>query len=768
MHRSHPYIGGSPAVGRARRALVLLTIALASASAVHAVPATAAPQKGGTAADRPPAPAAPAPPAAVDYRRVTAPASDFDRVAATATADGIRAIANLQVTFTPEGYLGPAGVAAQRAAIVGARDDLLRSLGGTPFVVLRTYESVPAVALRLTAPAFAALRASGKVAAIADDEPLTMALDNSTATIEAKETTQLDRTGAGRVIAVLDTGIEASHPFLQQNGIGPSKVIAEACFLSGGSGNGGPGGCPNGLNTQVGAGAGAPCTYVGCEHGTHVAGIAAGHRTASIPFSGVAPDANLVSIRVMYSGQITSPSDQQAGLGHVYALATTGSNPLKIAAVNISIGGSLAHAVCDSTNLSYKQAIDNLESIGIPTVIAAGNHGSHTGVSEPACISSAITVGATLVPTNGTAESLWASSASSWQVDLLAPGVDITSSVTGGLLSARTGTSSAAPHVAGAWAVLKQVKPVASVAEILFDLQSTGKPITDTVSGLIRPRVRVLAGSVLVGDTGFVEAESYAGGAQLGLVSNGVGLATRAGGPASGPITISGIPSGSTIQAAFLYWMTIGGPDPSVILQGVVRTGTLVGASRNTCWFTVNQQGPNRVYRAAVPASSVPGNGSYTVSGVGGFDGIDGQGASLLVVYKGPVVDPRTKVIRLRHGSMTVNSPYEYMGHSFQNLSVPANPDMVQLNVGVGDGGPDPEGPLWLTANTVTSPNAFSGSDGPSWDDLTIAAPANSLQAGSVVTSNWLTASSYQFADCLAWAYAALSYRTPAPRNQPK
>ncbi|MGX7674457.1 S8 family serine peptidase [Plantactinospora sp. DSM 117369] len=54
--------------------------------------------------------------------------------------------------------------------------------------------------------------------------------------------------GAGQVIAVLDTGVEVSHPFLS------GRVIEEARYSLSGH-------CPNGSTSQTGAGSAAPCTY---------------------------------------------------------------------------------------------------------------------------------------------------------------------------------------------------------------------------------------------------------------------------------------------------------------------------------------------------------------------------------------------------------------------------------------------------------------------------------------------------------------------------
>jgi hypothetical protein len=76
-------------------------------------------------------------------------------------------------------------------------------------------------------------------------------------------------------------------------------------------------------------------------------------------------------------------------------------------------------------------------------------------------------------------------------LSLLAPGESITSSVPGGAFAVESGTSAAAPHVAGAWAILKQAKPAATVSQILTALTSTGVPITDPKNGLTKPRIRV-------------------------------------------------------------------------------------------------------------------------------------------------------------------------------------------------------------------------------------------------------------------------------------
>ena len=241
-------------------------------------------------------------------------------------------------------------------------------------------------------------------------------------------------------------------------------------------------------------------------------------------------------------------------------------------------------------------------------------------MGAPACISSAVTVGSTTKT-----DSDGGFSNSSSLVELLAPGSSINSSVPGGGFGLKSGTSMAAPHVAGAWAVLRQVAPTASVATLLGHLQSTGKPITDADNNITKPRIRLLSASTRIADTGMRPGAQFQllGG---GVTSQGVSLATRAGAPSTGTINLNGLPNGAIVQHAALYWMTIGGPDSQALFNGVNRAGTLVGASKDSCW-NINQLGPNRVYRHVFPTGMITGNGTFTVGGVGGTGGVDGQGA---------------------------------------------------------------------------------------------------------------------------------------------
>ena len=165
-------------------------------------------------------------------------------------------------------------------------------------------------------------------------------------------------------------------------------------------------------------------------------------------------------------------SDQVAALERVFEIR----NDFNIAAVNMSLGGGTYTDPdsCDDDEPFRKLAIDNLRSVGIATVVASGNGSYPNRISTPACISSAISVGATT-----DADAVAGFSNVAEFLDLLAPGASITSSVPGGGTSTWNGTSMATPHVAGAWAVLKQASPDAEVAEVLTSLRDSGTLVDD-------------------------------------------------------------------------------------------------------------------------------------------------------------------------------------------------------------------------------------------------------------------------------------------------
>ena len=184
--------------------------------------------------------------------------SDSSRLLAKAQREGsVRAIVGLRTDFTPEGQLSRAQADDQRAAIESARAGLQADLAGTGYQTLREYETVPYIALELTPEALRAIQNSPTTTTIHEDVAVPPALTESGAIVQAPIMWENNLTGAGKTIAVLDTGVERIHPFLG------GRVVEEACYSSGSD-------CPNGRTTQTGTDSGAPCTYAaeGCPHGT--------------------------------------------------------------------------------------------------------------------------------------------------------------------------------------------------------------------------------------------------------------------------------------------------------------------------------------------------------------------------------------------------------------------------------------------------------------------------------------------------------------------
>ncbi|MGD8909708.1 MAG: S8 family serine peptidase [Chromatiales bacterium] len=372
------------------------------------------------------------------------------------------------------------GSTAISQSLISARG-ILEQAGA---VTKREFSRLGALALELDGYSLDVLVNTGVVENIQEDIPVPPTLLQSIDIIDADIAHADGFMGENQTVVILDTGIEADHPFFS------NRVIEEACFSS--NGDDATSLCPNGNETQIGTGAAADCSQTGasgCYHGTHVAGIAAG---ANDDIVGVAPAANIVAVQVFSlfpadydscSGVpcvLSYTSDQYAALMWVLNESTADN----IAAVNVSLGGSTKYtSSCDSDIRA--SAISALKDAGIATVISSGNSAYDDGVSSPGCISYAITVGST----NDTTDTVSDFSNSSELVDILAPGEWIYSSVLDGLYDNARGTSMAAPHVTGAFAVMRALNDTASVADIEEALEANGVSITDDRNSLSFPRL---------------------------------------------------------------------------------------------------------------------------------------------------------------------------------------------------------------------------------------------------------------------------------------
>ena len=231
-----------------------------------------------------------------------------------------------------------------------------------------------------------------------------------------------------------------------------------------------------------------------------------------------------------------------------------------------------------------------------------------------------------------------------------------------------------------------------------------------------------------------------------GLASAGVGWAGRSGNPQTqATVDVEGIPQGATIVSAFAYWGVIGAEMTTVTLDGTDLVGTLVGTTPDTCWNI----GLNFMYRADVTAL-ITGNGPHVFTHFFSETDLvkDGQGASILVVYKDPS-DSRHNFIAIRDGGVG------YIGGStvtqtIDGFTLGAGFDAATVINVVADGQAFPED-MTIDGTAFGNGNPFGGAQGDFWDNR-VDDVAATLAGGA--TSVATTVSSTN--DCLAWEVNAL------------
>jgi Ca2+-binding RTX toxin-like protein len=415
--------------------------------------------------------------------------AELARVQAAVVANGsARVIVMMRLAVKTEATLTTAEVTAQRGAIRASLRKLRSSLAGTASRMVTTFHVVPSAVVVADQAGFDALRANPRVAAITLDRAFPADLDVSTGIIDSDLLNAAGvlgsnfegSTGGPFEVAVLDSGVDNQHSAFT------GRIVAQACFSAAAD-------CPNGMTSQLGGNAGDNCTFsTQCDHGTHVAGIAAG-----APYTGghegVAGGAGIVAIQVGHADttntgcSVLSPcwryffSDLNRALQHAFDLANAGRN---IAAVNMSLGGPLyaTEAACGADFPTAQGLAANLQAVGVAVVAAAGNDGSTTQVSFPGCLPGSYAIGAT-----DDADAPASFTNSGAPLNWWAPGVGIRSAVPTGPngTASKSGTSMATPHVAGAFALLSEC------------LDANGEPMTlaDAVDGLDQTGVDVTRGA---------------------------------------------------------------------------------------------------------------------------------------------------------------------------------------------------------------------------------------------------------------------------------
>lgn len=234
-------------------------------------------------------------------------------------------------------------------------------------------------------------------------------------------------------IAIIDTGVNSSHPDLA------GRIVASVnCTISSS--------CPNFTTSDPDG------------HGTHVAGIAAATTNNLVGVAGTSWEGRLMSVK--------SLDDNGSGYyswiaNGIYWAANNGAE-----VINLSLGGS-------SSSTTLKNAVDYAWNKGVVIVAAAGNSG-RSWATYPAYYTNAIAVAATDVNDNRANFSNYGS----W-VDVAAPGVSILSTY----LSSYdyfSGTSMSTPFVTGLAALLKGQNPSWSNSQIRNQIESTADAISGT------------------------------------------------------------------------------------------------------------------------------------------------------------------------------------------------------------------------------------------------------------------------------------------------
>ena len=340
---------------------------------------------------------------------------------------------------------------------------------------------------------------------------------NSTFTASAK--------GAGVNAYIVDTGISSTHvDFTGRMSTGFSSIVDG-----------------NGTNDCNG-------------HGTHVAGTTAGTTY------GIAKSATLIPVRVLDCIGSGTTSGVIAGLDWIVGHHTAGTP----AVANMSLGGG-ASAALDA-------AVQNVINDGVVMAVAAGNDGLNACNYSPARAANAITVGST---TTADARSTFSNTGTC--VDIFAPGSSITSAWIGNTtaISTISGTSMAAPHVAGVAAVLIGRFPTSTPAQIATMLRTSATPNVVTSAGTGSPNYLLYldpvggpivapppptpvapsapTGIAITTGSGQISVRFTAGSAGTSPITSykysvdgGTNWATRQTGTTASPLVITGLTNGST------------------------------------------------------------------------------------------------------------------------------------------------------------------------------------------------------------------------------
>jgi subtilisin family serine protease len=279
--------------------------------------------------------------------------------------------------------------------------------------------------------------------------------------------------GAGTRIAVIDSGVDTDHPDLE-----PNLDLANAVNCDDSS---------TSIEDQAG-------------HGSHVTGIAAAANNG-IGVAGVAAEASILPLKAFDATGFASDSEILCAMDHLASVVASDTVPTVL---NMSFVDTGLDSVCDDADVSdvMHEAVCDLHDLGVIMIAGAGNSAIDVNTQIPAQWDEVITV-SSLSDFDGAAggaagcffdlsfgsecdDQFTGFSNYGDAVDVIAPGVQIYSTVPGGW-DTKSGTSMAAPHVSGVAAIMLSADPTLTKVEIEDLLQSTGECPDGSVNGVSGP-----------------------------------------------------------------------------------------------------------------------------------------------------------------------------------------------------------------------------------------------------------------------------------------
>ncbi|MBL8329826.1 MAG: S8 family serine peptidase [Rubrivivax sp.] len=355
-------------------------------------------------------------------------------------------------------------IQAREAALASMKDAVLRSVSGADLQLLSSYSALPILHVRLSSQAaLDRLLSNPRVKSVDEIISVQPNLPESLPVVRQPTAAAGGRTGAGTTVAVLDTGVDfARAAFGSCSAPGGACKVAVALDFA-----------PNdGLRDDSSL------------HGTNVAGIVLG----------VAPGARIAALDVFRSDGLAYSPDLIAAINWV----VVNKAAYNIASLNMSLGGGRYYSPLAPTD-SFGVALQSAVNAGIVIAVSSGNDTFTDSISWPAAYSNVVSVGAVYDSNLGgigwsrcsdfttAVDRVTCFSNSASFLTMLAPGALISSA---GIVMG--GTSQAAPHVAGAAAVLRAAFPSESVSALTTRLR-TGPNVLDGRNGIIKPRLDLVA-----------------------------------------------------------------------------------------------------------------------------------------------------------------------------------------------------------------------------------------------------------------------------------